>query len=111
MVSSSNFALFKGASHRAHFELAIFLWREWASSGLSIPADGQSISADELHNEIVSSLERCLQLHPSHVDAMKALALFLSDIKRDKDAAASVLNKLAEVHDLAAACRVLARCC
>ncbi len=42
-------------------------------------------------------LERCLQLRPSNVDALKALALFHLDVRRDRDAAVPLLEKLADV--------------
>jgi hypothetical protein len=86
----NDFILFKGASHRAHFELAIFLWQECAQSGACAPAA-------DLQDELAASLERCLQLHRSNADALKALALFHSDIRRDKRAAVRVLESLAEV--------------
>ena len=85
----SNFFL-KGASHRAHFELAVFLWQEWAGTGEPAPSA-------EYQTEIVLCLERCLQLQPSNVDALKALALFHVQIRQDKRAAAPLLEKLAEV--------------
>ena len=100
LLASIDFILFKGASHRAHFELAIFLWQECAQSGASAPAAG-------LQDEIVASFERCLQLHRSNADALKALALFHSDIRRDKRAAVRVLENLAEVRLL---CCVIMSC-
>jgi hypothetical protein len=53
-----------------------------------------------VQEEIILSLERSLQRHPSNADALKALALFHSDITRDENAAATVLQKLAQVHPL-----------
>jgi len=83
-------ARIKGASYRAHFELAMFLWQELASAGDSPPPV-------EVKTEIVLSLERCLQLHPTHPDALKALSLFHMDVRRDIGAAVQVLEELAKV--------------
>jgi hypothetical protein len=66
------------------------LWQEWSQTGDSAPPV-------EVQEEIILSLERSLQLHPSNADALKALALFHSDIARDENAAATVLQKLAQV--------------
>ena len=95
----SNFCL-KGASHRAHFELAVYLWQEWAGTGEPAPSA-------EYQTEIVLCLERCLQLQPSNVDALKALALFHLQIRQDRRAAAPLLEKLAEVFNanVASICR------
>ena len=68
----------------------MFLWQEWASAGDSPPPV-------EVETEIVLSLERCLQLHPAHPDALKALSLFHLDVRRDIDAAVQVLEELAKV--------------
>lgn len=87
----------QGASYRSHFELAIFLWQHFSRSGDAAPAA-------EIQYEIVSSLERCLQLHPSYADALKALALFHCDIRHDNDAAVRPLEKLAQVIVLPSNC-------
>jgi hypothetical protein len=82
--------LFQGATFRAHFELAIYLWQEWARSGMAqLPA--------ELQEEILRSFDRCLQLHPSNADALKALSFFQSEVRGDKEAALRVLDILAQV--------------
>ena len=93
----------KDASYRAHFELAVFLWQQWANTGDSPPPV-------EVEAEIVSSLERCLQLHPTNADALKALSLFHLDVRRDSHAAVRVLEALAEVPLPAAAAHTAAVC-
>ena len=56
----------------------------------------------ELQTEIVLCLERCLQLRPFNVDALKALALFHLNIRQDKVAAVPLLERLADVRVLRA---------